>query len=178
MTRWRFSTWRPTPIPTTTPCATFRRRFLPELEQLFVQVLLLAREMKLLKLGTIALDGTKLKANASKHKALLYSHAKKLEAQFKTEVKALIQLAESADKQDAADGMDVPAEIARRETRLAAIAEAKARIEAMAEERDVNEQAAYQEKVARRDAQRTARQGPGQSHRSAVTHHASHWQEL
>ncbi|RCV85665.1 transposase, partial [Vreelandella rituensis] len=71
--------------------ATFRRRFLPELEQLFVQVLLLAREMKLLKLGAIALDGTKLKANASKHKALSYGHAKKLEAQFKAEVKALTQ---------------------------------------------------------------------------------------
>ena len=94
--------------------ATFRRRFLPELEQLFVQVLLLAREMKLLKLGTIALDGTKLKANASKHKALSYGHAKKLEAQFRAEVKALTERAESADKEDAADGMDIPAEIARR----------------------------------------------------------------
>ena len=90
--------------------ATFRRRFLPELEQLFVQVLLLAREMKLLKLGTIALDGTKLKANASKHKALSYGHAKKLEAQFRAEVKALTERAESADKEDAADGMDIPAE--------------------------------------------------------------------
>ena len=89
--------------------ATFRRRFLPELEQLFVQVLLLAREMKLLKLGTIALDGTKLKANASKHKALSYGHAKKLEAQFRAEVKALAERAESADKEDAADGMDIPA---------------------------------------------------------------------
>ncbi len=116
--------------------ATFRRRFLPELEQLFVQVLLLAREMKLLKLGTIALDGTKLKANASKHKALSYGHAKKLEAQFKAEVKALTQRAESADKEGAADGMDIPAEIARREQRLAAIAEAK--IEARAEEREAS----------------------------------------
>ena len=140
--------------------ATFRRRFLPELEQLFVQVLLLAREMKLLKLGTIALDGTKLKANASKHKALSYGHAKKLEAQFRAEVKALAERAESADKEDAADGMDIPAEIARREARLAAIAEAKAKIEARAEERDATEQAAYQEKVARREAQRKAGKKP------------------
>ena len=123
--------------------ATFRRRFLPELEQLFVQVLLLAREMKLLKLGTIALDGTKLKANASKHKALSYGHAKKREAQFRAEVKALTERAESTDREDAADGMDIPAEIARREARLVAIAEAKARIEARAEERDAAEQAAY-----------------------------------
>ncbi|QTF91797.1 IS1182 family transposase [Halomonas sp. BM-2019] len=140
--------------------ATFRRRFLPELEQLFVQVLLLAREMKLLKLGSIALDGTKLKANASKHKALSYGHAKKLEAQLKAEVKALTQRAESADRDDAADGMDIPAEIARREQRLAAIAEAKAKIEARAEERDAVEQAAHQEKVARREAQRKAGKKP------------------
>ena len=140
--------------------ATFRRRFLPELEQLFVQVLLLAREMKLLKLGTIALDGTKLKANASKHKALSYGHAKALEVQFKAEVKALTQRAEAADRDDAADGMDIPAEIARREQRLAAIAEAKARIEARAEERDGVEQAAYQEKVTRREAQRKAGKKP------------------
>ncbi|SEM23671.1 IS1182 family transposase [Halomonas daqiaonensis] len=140
--------------------ATFRRRFLPELEQLFVQVLLLAREMKLLKLGTIALDGTKLKANASKHKALSYGHAKKLEAQLKAEVKALTQRAEAADRDDASDGMDIPAEIARREQRLAAIAEAKARIEARAEERDAVEQAAYQEKVAQRETQRSAGEKP------------------
>lgn len=140
--------------------ATFRRRFLPELEQLFVQVLLLAREMKLLKLGTIALDGTKLKANASKHKALSYGHAKKLEAQFKAEVKALTQRAEAADQDDASDGMDIPAEIARREQRLAAIAEAKATIEARAKERDDVEQAAYQEKVTRRETPQNAGKKP------------------
>ncbi len=134
--------------------------WLPELEQLFVQVLLLAREMKLLKLGTIALDGTKLKANASKHKALSYSHAKKLEAQHKAEVKALTQRVESADQDETADGMDIPAEIARGDQRLTAIAEAKARIEARAQERDAVEQAAYQEKVTRREAQRKAGKKP------------------
>lgn len=140
--------------------ATFRRRFLPELEQLFVQVLLLAREMKLLKFGTIALDGTKVKANASKHKALSYGHAKKLEAQLKTEVNALIQRAEAADNDVAIDGMDIPAEIARREARLAAIAEAKIKIEARAQERDAAEQTAYQDKIAKRDAQRKAGKKP------------------
>ncbi|WP_354470596.1 IS1182 family transposase [Marinobacterium sp. MBR-109] len=140
--------------------ATFRRRFLPELEQLFVQVLLLAREMKLLKFGTIALDGTKVKANASKHKALSYGHAKKLEAQLKTEVNALIQRAEAADNDVATDGMDIPAEIARREARLAAIAEAKLKIEARAQERDAAEHTAYQDKTANRDAQRKAGKKP------------------
>ncbi|QSR33460.1 IS5/IS1182 family transposase [Marinobacterium iners] len=140
--------------------ATFRRRFLSELEQLFVQVLLLAREMKLLKFGTIALDGTKVKANASKHKALSYGHAKKLEAQLKTEVNALIQRAEAADNDVTSDGMDIPAEIARREARLAAIAEAKVKIEARAQERDAAEQTTYQDKAAKRDAQRKAGKKP------------------
>jgi transposase len=66
--------------------ATFRRRFLPEIEALFVKVLLLAREMGVLRLGTVALDGTKIHANASRHSALSYEHAGKIEAQLKAEV--------------------------------------------------------------------------------------------
>jgi len=109
--------------------ATFRRRFLKEVEALFVQVLVLAREMKLLKLGHIALDGTKIGANASKHKALSWAHANKIEAQLRQEVQTLLALAEKSDRAAKPDGMDVPAEIARREDRLNAIAQAKARIE-------------------------------------------------
>src|ERR1700716_726303 len=62
--------------------AAFRRRFLPQIEALFVQVLLLAREMGVLKLGAVALDGTKIHANASRHSALSYEHAGKIEAQI------------------------------------------------------------------------------------------------
>ena len=98
--------------------ATFRRRFLKEIEALFVQVLVLAREMKLLKLGHIALDGTKIKANASKHSALSWAHANKIEAQLRQEVQSLLALAEQTDEAAVPDGMDVPAEIARREDRL------------------------------------------------------------
>ena len=123
--------------------AAFRRRFLPQFEALFVQVLLLAREMKLVKLGRIALDGTKIKANASKHKALSYAHAKKIEEQLKAEVKALTALAEEADQTPVADSMDIPAEIARRETRLEALAAAKAAIEGRAQERFEHEQVEY-----------------------------------
>ena len=72
--------------------ATFRRRFLGELEGLFVQVLELAQEMKLLKLGTICLDGTKLQANASRHSALSHGHIEKLEVQLKAEVQELLAL--------------------------------------------------------------------------------------
>jgi len=140
--------------------ATFRRRFLPEFEALFVQVLLLSREMKLMKLGRIALDGTKMKANASKHKALSYAHAKKIEAQLKAEVSALAAQAEAADQAPVVEGLDVPAEIARREARLAALAEAKRKIEARAQERFEREQADYQQKQAKRQAQRDAGKKP------------------
>lgn len=140
--------------------ATFRRRFLPQIETLFVQVLLLAREMNLVKLGRIALDGTKVKANASKHKALSYAHAKKIEAQLRAEVSALAAQAEAADQSSVVEGMDIPAEIARREARLEALAEAKRTMEARAQERFEQEQADYQQKQAKRQAQRDAGKKP------------------
>jgi len=136
--------------------ATFRRRFLPQLENLFVQVLLLASEMKLVKLGRIALDGTKIKANASKHKALSYAHAQKIEKQLKAEVQALTAQAEAADSAPVNDAMDIPAEIARRQDRLKVLAAAKATIEARAQERFAREKVEYQQKEAKRQAQRDA----------------------
>ena len=113
--------------------AAFRRRFLDRIEGLFVEVLLLAREAGVLKLGTVALDGTKVHANASRHSALSWKHACELEARLKAEVAELMALAEAADGADVPDGMSVPEELARREDRLARIAEAKAVIEARAE---------------------------------------------
>jgi transposase len=86
--------------------ATFRRRFLKEIEALFVRVLEVAREMGLLKLGTVALDGTKIHANASRHSALSYEHATKIETQLKAEVAELLARAETADQSEVAlDGM-------------------------------------------------------------------------
>ena len=140
--------------------ATFRRRFLKEVESLFVQVLVLAREMKLLKLGHIALDGTKIGANASKHKALSWAHANRIEAQLRQEVQALLALAEKSDRAAVPDGMDVPAEIARREDRLSAIAQAKAQIEQRAAERHQAEQQEFETKQAKRRAQREAGKKP------------------
>ena len=75
--------------------ATFRRRFLKDIEALFVEVLLLAREMGVLKLGAVGLDGTKIHANASRHSALSYEHAGKIEAQLKAEVAQLLAKAEA-----------------------------------------------------------------------------------
>jgi transposase len=140
--------------------ATFRRRFLPQIEALFVQVLLLAREMKCLKLGTIALDGTKIAANASKHSALSWEHANRIEAQLREEVQLLLKLAEDSDSQPVGDGLDVPAEIARREQRLAALAQAKDKIKQRAAERHAVESQAHEAKCAKRQAQREAGKKP------------------
>ena len=142
--------------------ATFRRRFLKAIEGLFVQVLMLARETGMLKLGTVALDGTKVHANASRHSALSYEHASKIEAQLKAEVAELMALAEAADTADVPDGMSVPEELARRAERLQRIAEAKAKIEARAKERVERERGEYEAKLgAREEKARSTGRKPG-----------------
>lgn len=132
--------------------AVFRRRFLVEVVNVFVQVLELATEMKLLNLGTISLDGTKIHANASRHSALSHGHIEKLEVQLKAEVQELLALAEQADLADVPDGVKLPEEIKRREDRLAVMADAKRKIAARAEERFQREKTEYEEKMARRAA--------------------------
>jgi len=133
--------------------AAFRKRFLGQIEALFIAVLQLARTMGMLKMGTVALDGTKVHANASRHSALSYGHARKIEKQLKKEVKQLLRLAERADAADIPDGMSIPEELERRELRLAAIAEAKATIEARADERLERDQAEHQSRLAARAEQ-------------------------
>ena len=118
-----------------------------------MQVLQVARENQLSRFGTVSLDGTQIHANASRHSALSYGHAEKIEARLKAEVQELFKLAEAADQTTIPDGMKLADEIKRREDRLAAIAEAKAKIEARAQERFEHEQAEYQAKIAAREAQ-------------------------
>jgi len=133
--------------------ATFRRRFLKELKALFTQILLVAHEMGVMKLGSVSLDGTKIKANASKHHALSWEHACKLEKQLKGEIEELLRKAQSADKRDdLPEGMNIPEELTRRESRLEAIAAAKAEIERRAAERFAKEQEEHQAKLAAREA--------------------------
>jgi len=136
--------------------AAFRQRFLKEIEALFVHILQLAREMGVLKMGTIGLDGTKIHANASRHSALSYEHAGKIEEQLKAEVADLLAKAEAADAADIPDGMSIPDELERREERLRRIAEARAKIEARAKERHAREQAEYEAKLAAREAKTAA----------------------
>jgi transposase len=130
--------------------AEFRKRFLPQLKTIFVEILTIAHQMKVLKLGKVSIDGTKVEANASKHKALSYGHACKLEAQLEAEVAELLQKAESADAADIPDGMDIPAELSIRHERIEAIKQAKAEIERRAAERYAEEQRIYEAKLAER----------------------------
>jgi transposase len=130
--------------------AAFRKRFLPELKHIFVEILTIARQMKVLKLGKVSIDGTKIHANASKHKALSYGHACKLEKQLEAEVDELLQKAEVADNADIPDGMDIPTELSIRRQRIEGIKEAKAEIERRAAERYAEEQKAYEAKIAER----------------------------
>jgi len=120
----------------------FRVRHLPELTELFAQVVRLARELGLVKLGVLGLDGTKIKANASKHKAMSYGRMKEQEQKLKQEIEALLERARTTDAQeDARFGVDqaeeqLPEELRRRQVRLAKIEAAKARLEARQAEAD------------------------------------------
>lgn len=130
--------------------ATFRKRFLKELRIFFVEILLIAQRTGVLKLGKVSVDGTKVKANASKHRALSWGYACKLEQQIKAEVEGLLRKAEEADEEETPDGMSIPEELARREERLEAIAKAKAEIEARATDRYRREKEAYDKKAKER----------------------------
>lgn len=143
--------------------AAFRKRFLPQLSPLFVQILQIAQQMGCLKLGKVSLDGTKVKANASKHQALSWKYANQLETQLKEEVADLLRQAEEADNSESSDGIDIPSELELRNERLEAIAQAKAEIERRAEQRHAQEQAEYEKKISERKAkeQKTGKKAKG-----------------
>ncbi len=142
--------------------AAFRKRFVGELGDLFVQILMIARSMGFLKLGAVSLDGTKVQANASRHKALSWEYANRLETQLQAEVEQLMAMAEAADA-EAAGEVDVPGELKRREDRLAAIRAAKAEMEARAAARHAEEEKIWREKMAARAAreEQTGRRSGG-----------------
>jgi transposase len=145
--------------------ATFRKMFLPELERLFVDVLIVAQQVGLLTLGNISLDGTKMQADASKSSAMSYKRLLEREAQLRREVNELFALAEHADRQALPHGMVPAAEIALREDQLARLDQAKAVLDARAAERYQAEKAAYDAKVQERDekARRSHRKPRGRA---------------
>src|SRR2546421_7417128 len=138
-------------ILTTIRSPRIARTFLPELKDLFVQVLLLAQEAGVLKLGTISLDGTKIHADASKQNAVSYKRLLELEAQLRTEVEELFALSEQSEQPEVPDGLVVRDEIVRREDRLVRLAEAKAVLQARAAERTATGQVDYEATLAQRE---------------------------
>ena len=135
---------------------TFRRENQGLLGESFVQVLQLAQQLKVLRFGqlTVAADGTKVLANASKHNAVSYDRAGELSAQLELEVQQLLAKAEQADATPLQDGLTIPEEITRRQERKAALAQARAEIEARAQARYRAQLGEYQVKMAERAAKK------------------------
>ena len=133
---------------------TFRRENQALLTESFVQVLQLAQQLKVLQVGqiTVAVDGTKVLANASKHSAVSYERAGQMIAQLELEVGQLIAKAEQADSTPLQDGLTIPQEITRRQERKAALTKARAEIEARAQARYAIELAEHEKKMAERAA--------------------------
>ena len=115
----------------------FRAQHLDELSALFVQVVKVAQELGLVKLGTVAIDGTKVKANAGRHKAMSYARMQQAETELKAQIDELLERAKRTDANEADEAdLDLPAEIARRENRLKEITAARERLEQRQREAD------------------------------------------
>jgi hypothetical protein len=149
--------------------AAFRKRHLPALAGLFAQALQLCEKAGLVKLGHVAIDGTKIKANASKHKAMSYERMNETEQRLRQEVEELLRRAEETDAAEDAQygkgkrGDELPAELARRESRLVKIREAKAALEQEAKEKAARQRAEAEAKIAERREQevRTGKKAGG-----------------
>jgi transposase len=131
--------------------ANFRKQFLAELKELFVQILLIAQEMGHLQLGNVSLDGSKIHADASKSKAVSYKRLLAIEAYLQAEVKELFALAEAADGGQLPEAMHIPDEIDRRKQQLAQLAEAKKVLKARDQARYEAEKAEYEAKTRARE---------------------------
>jgi transposase len=143
--------------------AAFRKQFLGELKELFVQVLMIAETMGYLELGNVSLDGSKIRADASKSKAVSYKRLLELEAWLTREVEELFTLAEAAEGGQLPAEMNVTDEIERRQQRLAQLAEARQILEARAQARYEAEMEEYQAKRKEQEEKeaRTGRKPPG-----------------
>ena len=130
----------------------FRRENRAAVEAGFVEVLLLAKELKLLKVGRVSVDGTKVKANASKRRSIRYDRAVQLRGQLREEVRDLLGKAERADSKDEADPQQLPKELARREQLASQLDAACKRLERQAKAQAEADRAEYERKMAARDA--------------------------
>jgi transposase len=150
--------------------ANFRKIFLAEFVEVFVQVLVVAQALGYLKLGNISLDGSKIHADASKSKAVSYGYLPKLEQRLQAEVAELVRLGETADTADLPEGLNLETEIGMRQERLLNLAQARAVLEARAQVRYELEQAEYEAKMRAREAraQETGRKPGGRAPKPPV----------
>jgi len=126
----------------------------------FVTVLQLAHQLRLTQVGAVSVDGTKIQANASKHAAVSYQRAGEMIEQLEMEVKELMERAEQAEAQESKETLDLPAELARRDQRVAALRHARQVIEERAKELAAARQPEFEAKQAARQAQRDAGKKP------------------
>ncbi|MBN2729329.1 MAG: IS1182 family transposase [Bacteroidales bacterium] len=130
--------------------SSFRKRFLPDIKTWFKEILLIGKELGIVKLGNIYIDGTKVQANASRHKAMSYEYIQKLEKQLEEEIETLLSLAIAKDESEKDLDLNIPEEIKRREDRLAKIQEAKKVVEQRASDRYQKEKEEYDAKMSQR----------------------------
>ena len=143
--------------------AHFRSRFLEAIQELFVQVLVLAVEAGVLQVADISLDGTKMHADASKSKAVSHKRLEEIQVQLRLEVEELLRMSQHADGIKVSVEVDITSEIARRHHQLDDLAQAERVLASRAQERYEREQSEYAEKIAERDAytQQTGRKPKG-----------------
>jgi transposase len=128
----------------------FRKRFLGQIKGWFKEILLIGRELGLVKIGNIYIDGTKVQANASRHKAMSYEYIQKLEKQLEEEIEKLLDLATSKDESEKGSDLDIPEELKLRKDRLTKIQEAKKVVEQRASDRYQKEKEEYDAKMKER----------------------------
>ena len=160
----------------------FRRENFEAVAESFVQVLLLARELKLVGVGLVSVDGTKVDANASKHRSVRYDRAKALVKQLRADIDELLDKAEQADTSGGVDSLSLPGELARREKLAEQLDAACKRLETQAKARAESERGEYERKVAERESRKGERKGrhikppddgPGGSEQANLTDPAS-----
>ena len=154
-----FGTWRPNCHPDHDTICTFRRSNFEAVAEAFLQVLLLAKELKLLRVGTVSVDGTKVDANANKRNSIRYDRAGALREQLRGEIEGLLDQAEHADTDDVPDPQGLPEELSRRDKLRAKLDRACAELERRAQARADSERAEYERKVAARERRTGSRKG-------------------
>ena len=139
--------------------AKFRRENLEAFSECFLEVLLLAKELKLLKVGTVSVDGTQIKANASRNRSIRYDRAQELRQKLEVDIEELMLQAEKTDREEKGDPQSLPKELSRRKVLKAKLDKACEKLEREAKNRAEAGREAYEKKVKRRESRKGRRKG-------------------